>query len=316
MRLLRINAGWLGQSLNAAPGRRFLFLSVRFLFLGSILLFQTVGVAPTALAQLPAAQSPADRPEKTVAKSNADPVARSAEAAPESQSRSFLSIIFSGGLIGFLILLSLLLLSLAAVALAVEHLMTIRESVLMPPGLAEQVRSHLSAGNRAAADQTCQANPSFLSFVLRAGLAEVEGGWAAVEKALEDATAEQAARLFRKIEYLSVIGNIAPMIGLLGTVIGMIFAFQEVADTQGAARAAQLAEGIYTALVTTVGGLLVAIPSLAGFAIFRNRVDQLVAEASYAALHAVAPLKRLRTRTAAAKTTPAAAKMTKVKENR
>ena len=213
---------------------------------------------------------------------------------------SFFAILFSGGLIGFLILLLLLLLSLASVALAVEHLMTIRQAVLMPPDLAEQVRANLTAGNRAAADQACQAKPSFLSFVLRAGLAETDGGWSAVEKALEDATAEQAARLFRKIEYLSVIGNIAPMVGLLGTVIGMIFAFQEVADTQGAARAAQLAEGIYTALVTTVGGLLVAIPSLAGFAIFRNRVDQLVAETSYAALHAVAPLKRLRVRPATA----------------
>jgi len=215
---------------------------------------------------------------------------------------SFFAILFSGGLIGFLILLLLLLLSLASVALAVEHLMTIRQAVLMPPDLAEQVRANLTAGNRAAADQACQAKPSFLSFVLRAGLAETDGGWSAVEKALEDATAEQAARLFRKIEYLSVIGNIAPMVGLLGTVIGMIFAFQEVADTQGAARAAQLAEGIYTALVTTVGGLLVAIPSLAGFAIFRNRVDQLVAETSYAALHAVAPLKRLRVRPAATAT--------------
>ena len=316
MRLLRIHTAWLGQSLKAAPDRRYSLWSIRFLFFVVILLSQTICVAPTALAQSPAAQSSADVPEKTVANSNTDPVVRSDEAAPEPQSRSFLSIIFTGSLIGFLILLSLLLLSLAAFALAVEHLMTIRESVLMPPELAEQVRSHLSAGNRAAADQACQANPSFLSFVLNAGLAEVEGGWAAVEKALEDATAEQAARLFRKIEYLSVIGNIAPMIGLLGTVIGMIFAFQEVADTQGAARAAQLAKGIYTALVTTVGGLLVAIPSLAGFAIFRNRVDQLVAEASYAALHAVAPLKRLRTRTTAAKTTPAAAKMTKVEENR
>ena len=129
---------------------------------------------------------------------------------------------------------------------------------------------------------------------LGAGLAEVDGGWPAVEKAMEDATAEQSARLFRKIEYLSVIGNIAPMLGLLGTVIGMILAFREVADTQGAARAADLAEGIYLALVTTVEGLIVAIPALAAFAVFRNRVDQLVAEATDVAQHAVAPVKRKR----------------------
>jgi biopolymer transport protein ExbB len=126
------------------------------------------------------------------------------------------------------------------------------------------------------------------------GLAELDGGWSAVEKALEDATAEQSARLFRKIEYLSVIGNIAPMVGLLGTVTGMIFAFQRVASTQGSAGAAELAEGIYQALVTTVGGLLVAIPCLGAFAIFRNRVDQLVAEAAYIALHTFLPLKRRR----------------------
>ena len=113
------------------------------------------------------------------------------------------------------------------------------------------------------------------------GLAEIDGGWTAVEKALEDATAEQSARLFRKIEYLSVLANIAPMVGLLGTVVGLIMAFKKVAETQGSAGAADLAEGIYTALVTTVAGLLIAIPSLGAFAIFRNRVDEFVAEAAY-----------------------------------
>ena len=126
------------------------------------------------------------------------------------------------------------------------------------------------------------------------GLAEVEGGWSAVEKALEDATAEQSARLFRKLEYLSVLANIAPMVGLLGTVVGMIMAFKQVAETQGSAGAGDLAEGIYTALVTTVAGLLIAIPSLGAFAIFRSRVDQFVAEAAYLALHVFAPLKRRR----------------------
>ena len=91
-----------------------------------------------------------------------------------------------------------------------------------------------------------------------------------------------------------MIANIAPMVGLLGTVFGMIFAFQEVASTQGSARAADLATGIYQALVTTVGGLLVAIPALAAFAVFRNRVDQIVAEGAYLAQQVFAPLKRRR----------------------
>ncbi|NQT40652.1 MAG: MotA/TolQ/ExbB proton channel family protein [Planctomycetes bacterium] len=174
--------------------------------------------------------------------------------------------------------------------------MTIRAPVLMPPDLAPQVRQMLAAGQVAQAAGRCQQDPCFLSYVLQAGIAEIDGGWSAVEKALEDTTAEQSARLFRKIEYLSVIGNIAPMLGLLGTVTGMIFAFREVADAQGPTKAADLAQGIYLALVTTVEGLIVAIPSLAAFAVFRNRVDQLVAEAAYAAQHVFTPLKRYRRR--------------------
>lgn len=201
-------------------------------------------------------------------------------------------IIFSGGWTGFAIVLFLLALSMTAAYLVFEHLMTIRAKELMPEGLADEVRELVTGGRVAEAEAACKKQPSFLSYVLLNGISELDGNWGAVEKAIEDSTAEQAARLFRKIEYLSVIGNIAPMVGLLGTVIGMVVAFQQVATTQGAAGAAELAEGIYQALVTTVGGLLVAIPSLGAFAIFRNRVDQLVAEAAHAALSVFKPLKR------------------------
>ena len=175
-----------------------------------------------------------------------------AELPPEG----FFDIIFSGGWVGVLIMLLLLALSVTAAYLVIDHLLTIRRKEIMPEGLSEHVRQLLAGGQITEADQACRSQPSFLSFVLLNGLAEVEGGWPAVEKAMEDATAEQSARLFRKIEYLSVIGNIAPMVGLLGTVTGMIIAFQRVAVTQGSAGAADLAEGIYQALVTTVGGLL------------------------------------------------------------
>lgn len=217
-----------------------------------------------------------------------------AAAASEPAPQGFFSILFAGGWVGFLIVMFLFALSLTAAYLVFEHIMTLRRTEIMPEGLGDQVRQALTAGKVSDADQACRQHPSFLAFVLLNGLAELDGGWSAVEKALEDATAEQSARLFRKIEYLSVIGNIAPMVGLLGTVTGMIFAFQRVASTQGSAGAAELAEGIYQALVTTVGGLIVAIPSLGAFAIFRNRVDQLVAEAAYSAQHAFMPLKRRR----------------------
>lgn len=217
-----------------------------------------------------------------------------AEASGGAAPEGFFSILFSGGPIGLAIMLVLFALSLTAAYLFFEHLITIRRRELMPEGLGEGVRQLLAEGRAGEAELLCRQQPSLLAFVLLNALAEVDEGWTAVEKALEDAMAEQSARLFRKIEYLSVIGSIAPMVGLLGTVTGMIIAFQRVASTQGAAGAGELAEGIYQALVTTVGGLVIAIPALGAFAVFRNRVDELIAEAAYVAQHALAPLKRRR----------------------
>ncbi len=218
--------------------------------------------------------------------------AEAAEGEGSAAPRGFLDIVFSGGPVGIGIMLVLLGLSLTAVYLIIEQILTLRRRELMPEGVADQVRSMITQRQVKEAVQLCKSRPSLLSFVLLNGLSELDGGWSEVEKSLEDALAEQAARLMRRIEYLSVIGNIAPMVGLLGTVSGMILAFQRVAVTQGAAGAPELAEGIYQALVTTVGGLIVAIPSLAAFAVFRNRLDQFVAEASFLAAHVFAPLKR------------------------
>jgi biopolymer transport protein ExbB len=229
-----------------------------------------------------------------------------AQTAEHHAPETFLEIVFSGGVVGATIMVLIILCSVAAVALTAEQLLTLRSSVLMPAGLRERIQQYLASGNLKGAFQACEAQPSFLAFLVRTSLAEAESGWSAVEKALEDATAEQTARLMRRIEYLAVIGNIAPMLGLLGTVVGLLFAFQEVASTQGVARAADLADGIYHALVSTVSGLIVAIPSLAMYAALRNRLDQLAAEAAYTALHALAPVKRIliSTRPPAAPATP------------
>jgi len=213
-----------------------------------------------------------------------------------------LEIVFSGGLIGVSILLVLVSLSIAAAYLLFDQFMTLRRRELLPDGLGETVRQALLTGRVAEADAACRRVPSVLSVVLLSGLAEIEFGWQEVEKAVEDALAQQSSRLMRRIEYLSVIGNIAPMVGLLGTVTGMIFAFQQVATTRGAAGAGDLAEGIYQALVTTVGGLVVAIPSLAIYAVCRNRVDSMIAEIAYQSQVSLMPIKRRPTRTTRAAT--------------
>jgi biopolymer transport protein ExbB len=218
-----------------------------------------------------------------------------ATAAPATSARSpdtLFSIIFSGGVVGITIMLILFAVSFTAAYLVFEQMMVLRRKEIMPPGLSDHVRNLILAGNVAAADQACRAKPSVLAAVLVHGVGEIEHGWSEVEKSLEEALAEQAARLLRKVEYLSVIGTIAPMLGLLGTVTGMILAFQQVASSQGGAGAADLAQGIYSALVTTVAGLTIAIPSLAALAIFRNRIDQFMAEVASQAQHTFAPIKR------------------------
>ena len=211
-----------------------------------------------------------------------------ANAAPDS----FFEIVFSGGPIGIAIMLALIALSMTALYLIVEQSLALRRALVLPESLAEQVRQLMLAGRVIEARQACHEQPSLLGHVLHRGLGELDGGWPAVEEALEEALAEHAARLFRRVEYLSVLANLAPMLGLLGTVVGMVLCFREVASTQGNAGAGQLAEGIYQALVTTVAGLMIAIPSLAAFALLRNRVDQFIAEAAALAQQVFAPLKR------------------------
>lgn len=217
---------------------------------------------------------------------------------PIAEASWTMQLVTSGGVLGVSLLVVLLLLSLAALALAVEQFATLRQARLAPAGLSARVRKLLEAGDLPGAKKACSEN-GMLGTVLGAALSEATElaslpgpAWPAVEKAMEDAADAEAARLLRRIDYLAVIGNLAPMVGLLGTVVGMIFAFREVAATQGAATAGELASGIYQALVTTVGGLMVAIPSLGVFAILKNRVDAIAAVVVAEAESATRPLKR------------------------
>ena len=193
----------------------------------------------------------------------------------------------AGGIVGYLIVI----LSLIMLALIVDHILNIRRSTIMPPGLAEEVHEAIRGKDFEGAKKRCVENPGFLSRVLHAGLEEVGIGYSTIEKSMEDAAVEQSARLFRRIEYLSVIGTLAPMLGLMGTVWGMIQAFLEF-EQKANPQVSELAPGIYRALITTLLGLGVAVPSLAAFAVFRNRIDELAAEASLLAEHVFADYRR------------------------
>ncbi len=199
---------------------------------------------------------------------------------------------FGAGWFGFVVMVLLVLCSVAALALVIENFLSVRRRLLIPAELADEVYHHVNQGELAEAEQLCKQQPCFLSSVLLAGLAEARHGYEAVEKAVEEEAQAQNARLHRKIDYVNILSSIGPMLGLLGTVWGMVVAFQRVAETQGRANPGELAGGIYQALYTTVIGLLIAIPGFTCYAILRNRVDAVSVEGSVLAEKVFAPFKR------------------------
>lgn len=219
-------------------------------------------VAPLVGGQAPAA---APRPE----------VKATQDAAPASL--PLWRMIKASGWVGLVIVL----MSVVAVALVVEHFLSIRQERMLPAPLIRAVEQNLQAQQYDEARQACARDGSLLARILHAGLGQVGGvfGFFDMQNAMQETSEREVSRLYRKLEYLSFIAATAPMLGLLGTVTGMIRAFAQIAATEGAAKPSQLADSISEALVTTAQGLIVAIPTMFFVSFFRNRIDSYVAEA-------------------------------------
>jgi len=185
--------------------------------------------------------------------------------------------------LGFMVMASIYACSLASIALIIEHAITIRRTILVPELSVAQVKTMFDERRFREALEFCQNDPSFVSGVVHAGLIEAANGYEAMETAMEAAAGERTARLYRKIEWLNLIGNVAPMLGLMGTVYGMMLAFGEIEAKGGKANPSDLAGGIMIALVSTFVGLIVAIPALSAYGIFRSRIEQLSMEAALVA---------------------------------
>ena len=194
---------------------------------------------------------------------------------------SWLETIQRGGVVGYLIIG----LSVIALALIIMHLVQIRRGALLPPHQVESLEDMLARNDVSGALEYCMhpQNDSYLTRILVAGLTRFQKsafGAFEVKSAIEEAGEDQTGRLYRSTDVLGVIGAIAPLLGLLGTVLGMIGAFESL--SRGANQAAQhetLAANISLALITTLMGLALAIPCIALFTFFRNRIDALGSEA-------------------------------------
>lgn len=200
--------------------------------------------------------------------------------AQEVKTRSmFDEFIIGGGLIGGL----LILMDVASWAIIIEHFISIRKANILPDIQREQITAMFEQKQYREVIEFTGAQPSFLAYVVHASLGEATHGYAAMERAMEEAIEERTTKLLRKIEILNVFGNIGPMLGLLGTVYGMILCFNAIVAAGGVPEPAMLADSIGVALVTTFWGLVVAIPALTVYAWMRNRIDGLSAEVAMTA---------------------------------
>jgi biopolymer transport protein ExbB len=171
-----------------------------------------------------------------------------------------------------------LVLSFILVALVVMNILSARREYICPGQLVEGFETHLDEKRYQDAYEMAKADDSFLGSVLSAGLAKLSSGYAQAIEAMQEVGEEENMKLDHRLSYIALIGTLSPMIGLFGTVDGMIRSFWVIATAGGTPNPAQLAEGISTALLTTLIGLAIAIPAIAIYNILRNRVQRLVLE--------------------------------------
>ncbi len=189
----------------------------------------------------------------------------------------FFRVVASGGFLGIVLWLSLGAASIAGVALIVDSFITIRESKIAPEDLIDAVRTAMEQGDVMKALKHCEDEPGPMANILSAGFSNVQEGFEAIQDSVGVSADLESEKLLQRVTYLNVVGNMAPMLGLLGTVQGMIYAFATLAtQTAGAAQQSALAMNISQALYTTAAGLCVAVPAVAFFYFFKNRAMKII----------------------------------------
>ncbi|MCS7303559.1 MAG: MotA/TolQ/ExbB proton channel family protein [Thermoguttaceae bacterium] len=169
-------------------------------------------------------------------------------------------------------------LSFTLVALFVMNILAVRRENIIPSMLLQVFEEHLNNKRYQEAYELVKVDESFLGQVLAAGMAQLSGGYDAAVAAMQETGEEENMKMEHRLGYVALIGQISPMFGLLGTVHGMIIAFMKIAQATTTPKPSELAQGIGMALVTTLVGLILAIPAIVYYQIVRNRINRLVNE--------------------------------------
>lgn len=188
---------------------------------------------------------------------------------------SIIQVILHGGPLIVMIWCAILGTSVTMVTFVIQNILTLRREKMAPQALVDSLKNEIMAGNYQGAWETCVANDNYLANILKGALERVGRGKEAVEDALAEYALREATTLRTRNSYLSVIGVISPMIGLLGTVIGMMKAFA-VLGASGIGDPRGLATSIGEVLMATASGLFIAIPAFISYYIFRNRTQMVI----------------------------------------
>ena len=164
--------------------------------------------------------------------------------------------------------------SVMGTALCIQYGVQLTRDKLAPPSLSDELEGLMEAGDYDEAIEVCDANGGYLATIMGDALRLRHAGYDYMIGALEQVAAEETFKVNARISYLSLLGNVAPLLGLLGTVTGMISSFQ-VIETLKAPTPGDLAKGVYESLVNTTMGLFIAIVFLVAFFVFKNKVTKM-----------------------------------------
>lgn len=187
---------------------------------------------------------------------------------------NLLEIFLKGGIIMWLILIS----SIIGLAVVIDRFIVLRKAKINIPAFLVRIRGFIKKKDISGAISHCMEEKSPVANVVRKGLKKYKFGHDRVKEAIENAGSQEISKLEKGLTVLATVAGIAPLLGFLGTVTGMIQAFMTIEDLAGAANPSDLAGGIWEALITTAFGLIVGIPALAFYNYFLSAIKRLVGE--------------------------------------
>lgn len=187
---------------------------------------------------------------------------------------NLLEIFLKGGIIMWLILIS----SIVGLAVVIDRLIVLRKARINIPAFLVRIRGFIKKKDISGAISHCLEEKSPVANVVRKGLKKYKYGHDRVKEAIENAGNQEISKLEKGLTILATVAGIAPLLGFLGTVTGMIEAFMTIEDLAGAANPSDLAGGIWEALITTAFGLIVGIPALALYNYFVSTIKKLVGD--------------------------------------